>query len=299
MGKHSNPRINGTENGRDLVESYSSLSMYFSRIRNTKPLSRKEEIELAKLIKHGDLEAREKLILANLRFVVKIAKEYTPDGKLLEELIAESNVGIIEAAKRYDETRGFKFITYAVWWIRQSILKYLAEHGRTIDLPIKTQDDRRKVEEAIGKLDSKYGMHIDPLSHLEEISTLTEVKENKIEPLFIYYHKQPSLDAEVDNEVENPGLYSVIPDKTEASPEENLMKNELKENLRKSLDGIPNMEARVLRLYYGIGRDDREYTLEEIGTQLGKTRERIRQIRNKALERLRQPSRAKTLREYV
>ncbi|MEK6856777.1 MAG: sigma-70 family RNA polymerase sigma factor [Nanoarchaeota archaeon] len=296
MKKYSNPRSNGTENGRYMTEPDDLLAPYFSSIEHTKPLSREEEYNLARRIKEGDTEANDKLIEANLRFVIGVAKGYATDSQTLVELIAEGNTGVIEAARRFDETRNLKFITYAVWWIRQSILQRLVNYRRVIDLPGNSQNYRSKIEDAINTLDMKYERLIDPLSYLEEISKLTGISKKGIEALLVYGRKQSSLDASINDE--ETSLYDVIPDRTKESPEEGLMRSALKKDVAEALRKIPDVEATVLRLYFGIG-EERAHNLEEIGKMFGKTRERIRQIKEKALGRLRHPSNVTALREHA
>lgn len=287
LEKRINDQANNNRSNHYL-DQHSPLYNYLSQIQHNKPLSREEEIEITRRIRRGDPEAEKKLIEANLRFVVSVALDYTLDNDLLEELIAEGNAGMITAVRRFDETRGFKFITYAVWWIRQAMLKSMTDYRKTIDLPGNYFQDKNKIKKAINDLDLKYYMHIDPLSYIEEISAITNISEKRLAKFFKLSNKKSSLDRNFRDDEECLNLYEVLSDETQADSEDDMINTISKSGIEKILNKLPDVEARVLRLYYGLNENDRSYTLEGIGSQEGVTRERIRQIKVKALERLRQ-----------
>ncbi|MBU2616610.1 MAG: sigma-70 family RNA polymerase sigma factor [Nanoarchaeota archaeon] len=274
-----------------------TIEDYLSDIKNTEPLSREEEKELAKRVKEGDLEAERRLIEANLKFVVSVAKEFhVTDKELLKELIAEGNTGLITAVRRFDETRGYKLISYAVWWIKQAMLAYMPKHGRLIKPPTTLYRDMYKIDKAIETLNLVYE-RIDPASYIPEISNMTGISEEGIVKLLGQESKKPtSLDGELQTEEYPRGLHEMIADKSHPSPEAEIIGKMSQEMLEKILSELPVREAKVLRFYYGF-KDGIHYTLEEIGSSLGLTREGVRQIKERGLKKLRHSYRLEVLRE--
>lgn len=270
-----------------------SLSQYLHEIGNESLLAPSDEIELVKRIKKGDDEALEKLTKANLRFVVSIAKQYQNQGLTLGDLINEGNLGLIKAASRFDENKGFKFISYAVWWIRQSILQALAEQCRVVRLPLNRLGMINKIGKAFSILEQEFER--EP-SH-EEIASSLKMSDGEVVKALKFANKQLSLDAPFNQDEEN-RLLDIIQDEAQPSPDNVLMDESLKIELRRALDTLEDREAEVIRLYYGLDQET-PLTLEEIGEKFKLTRERVRQIKEKALRRLRHASRSKTLRSYL
>lgn len=276
-------------------ESY-SIEKYLQEIGKIHVLSADEEANLAKKIKSGDQEAREKLVLSNLRFVVSVAKQYQNHGLTLGDLINEGNMGLIKAAECFDETKGFKFISYAVWWIRQSILQAIAENARLIRLPLNKISTINKVNKCYMLLEQEYQR--DPT--VEEIAekmdiTPTEVKENmKIAS------KPVSMDAPLTTDEESITLYDIYmaPDDMLEGTEEVLNQDSLKKDIERSFALLSPREATILSMYYGLS----SYTpmsLEEIGTQLGLTSERVRQVKTKAIKKMKEVKNNKRLKTYL
>jgi len=270
-----------------------SLDLYLKEIGEESLLTPEEEVELAKRIKKGDQEALEQLTKANLRFVVAVAKQYQNQGLSLADLINEGNLGLIKAAKRFDETRGFKFISYAVWWIRQAILQALAEQSRIVRLPLNKVGVIHKISKTTNDLQQQFGR--EPDAH--EIAEQLSIKSGEVSDALRFSSKHCSLDAPF-NDGEDNSLMDVIEDSSQPLPDENLMENSLKEEIEKVLNELDERERDVICLYFGINRE-RSYTLEEIGENYGLTRERVRQIKEKAIKRLRHTRRSKKLRPYL
>jgi RNA polymerase primary sigma factor len=270
-----------------------SLDKYLQEIGKVELLTPQEEIELARRIKKGDQKALEKLTKANLRFVVSVAKQYQNQGLSLGDLINEGNLGLIKAAKRFDETRGFKFISYAVWWIRQSILQALAEQSRIVRLPLNRVGALNKIGKAFSALEQEFEREPSASELAEELDmSLFEVSDTlKISGRHL------SMDAPFAQGEDN-RLLDVIQDHRTPSPDAELMNESLKEEVRRALNTLSEREAQVIRLYFGLDQEH-SLTLEEIGEKFNLTRERVRQIKEKAIRRLRHASRSKALRAYL
>jgi len=273
-----------------------SLDKYLQEIGRVDLLTPDEEIELAKKIKSsgpGAQDALEKLTKANLRFVVSVAKQYQNQGLSLGDLINEGNLGLIKAAKRFDETRGFKFISYAVWWIRQSILQALAEQSRIVRLPLNRVGALNKIGKKFSELEQSYEREPSASELAEELDmTLFEVADTlKISGRHI------SVDAPFAQGEDN-RLLDVIQDDRQPNPDNTLLTESLKVEVRRALATLSEREAEVIRLYFGLDREH-SLTLEEIGEKFNLTRERVRQIKEKAIRRLRHASRSKQLRSYL
>lgn len=273
-----------------------SLDRYLQEIGKVELLTPDMEIELAKRIKRGGAEgerALEALVKANLRFVVSVAKQYQNQGLSLGDLINEGNLGLIKAAKRFDETRGFKFISYAVWWIRQSILQALAEQSRIVRLPLNRVGALNKIGKKFSELEQKYEREPTASEIAEELEmTMSEVTETiKISGRHL------SVDAPFAQGEDN-RLLDVLTNEAQPSPDNGLMSESLKIEVRRALSTLSEREAEVIRLYFGLDREH-SLTLEEIGERFNLTRERVRQIKEKAIRRLRHTSRSKALRAYL
>jgi RNA polymerase primary sigma factor len=270
-----------------------SLDKYLQEIGKVELLTPQEEIELARRIKKGDQKALEKLTKANLRFVVSVAKQYQNQGLSLGDLINEGNLGLIKAAKRFDETRGFKFISYAVWWIRQSILQALAEQSRIVRLPLNRVGALNKIGKAFSTLEQEFEREPSASELAEELDmSLFEVSDTlKISGRHL------SMDAPFAQGEDN-RLLDVIQDSRQPAPDHTLMDESLREEVRRALRTLTEREAQVIRLYFGLDQEH-SLTLEEIGEKFNLTRERVRQIKEKAIRRLRHASRSKHLRAYL
>lgn len=270
-----------------------SLDKYLQEIGKVELLTPQEEIDLARRIKKGDQKALEKLTKANLRFVVSVAKQYQNQGLSLGDLINEGNLGLIKAAKRFDETRGFKFISYAVWWIRQSILQALAEQSRIVRLPLNRVGALNKIGKAFSTLEQEFEREPSASELAEELDmSLFEVSDTlKISGRHL------SMDAPFAQGEDN-RLLDVIQDSRQPSPDSGLMEESLREEVRRALNTLSDREAQVIRLYFGLDQEH-SLTLEEIGEKFNLTRERVRQIKEKAIRRLRHASRSKSLRAYL
>jgi len=270
-----------------------SLEKYLQEIGEVHLLRPDEEIELAKRIKKGDQTALERLTKSNLRFVVSVAKQYQGQGLLLGDLINEGNLGLIKAANRFDETRGFKFISYAVWWIRQSILQALAEQSRVVRLPLNRVGALNKIGKALSALEQEYER--EPSAH--EIADQLEMSAYEVSDTLKISGKHLSLDAPF-NQDENSRLLDVLENDEQPAPDKSLLSESLKIEVQRALATLTRREAEVVKLYFGLGREH-PLTLEEIGELFRLTRERVRQIKEKAIKRLRHASRSKPLRSYL
>jgi RNA polymerase primary sigma factor len=270
-----------------------SLDKYLQEIGRVDLLDPEEEIDLARRIKKGDQLALEKLTKANLRFVVSVAKQYQNQGLSLGDLINEGNLGLIKAGKRFDETRGFKFISYAVWWIRQSILQALAEQSRIVRLPLNRVGALNKIGKAFSSLEQEFEREPSASELAEELDmSLFEVADTlKISGRHL------SMDAPFAQGEDN-RLLDVIQDERTPLPDFSLIKESLSKEVERALGTLTEREAEVIRLYFGLGREH-SLTLEEIGEKFQLTRERVRQIKEKAIRRLRHASRSKQLRAYL
>jgi RNA polymerase primary sigma factor len=270
-----------------------SLDRYLQEIGEVGLLTAPEEVDLARLIKQGSQDALEKLTKANLRFVVSVAKQYQNQGLSLGDLINEGNLGLIKAAKRFDETKGFKFISYAVWWIRQAILQALAEQSRIVRLPLNRVGALHKIGKTSSGLEQEFGR--EPSAN--EIADELEMSPFEVMDTLKISSRHLSLDAPF-NDGEDNRLLDVLEDKFQPSPDEKLISDSLKAEIVKALSTLTDREAEVISLYFGINRDH-SLTLEEIGEKFKLTRERVRQIKEKAIKRLRHASRSKPLKGYL
>jgi RNA polymerase primary sigma factor len=268
-----------------------SLQAYLRQINTIPLLSREEEVELATRAQAGDQEALDKLIVSNLRYVVSVARRYLGYGLSLADLINEGNIGLIQAARRFDPTRGVKFITYAVWWIRQAVTHALAEHGGVIALPVRQLEKLRKVLEGYRRYTRQIGVEPSP----EELAAELDLPPNEVETILQVY-RHLSLDAPIGEEGET-SFVDVLPSTSVPSGEEAYINATLTQEIQELLSQLPPREQQVLRLRFGL--DGEPKTLEEIGAMLGVTRERVRQIEEKAKNRLRQRAKMHALQEYL
>lgn len=270
-----------------------TLEQYLQEIGEVPLLDQQEEIELAKRIREGDEPALEILTKANLRFVVSVAKQYQNQGLSLGDLINEGNLGLIKAANRFDETRGFKFISYAVWWIKQSILQALAEQSRIVRLPLNKVGTMNKIGKAFSALEQEFEREPSP----EEIADQLDISDFEVSETIQKSGRHLSLDAPFSEEEEN-RLLDIIEDQEQPAPDNTLITESLRIELERALSTLTPREAEVVKLYFGIDLEV-PMTLEEIGERFNLTRERVRQIKEKALRRLRHASRSKPLRSYL
>lgn len=270
-----------------------SLDKYLQEIAKVPLLTSDEEIELAKKIKQGDRKALEKLINANLRFVVSVAKQYQNQGLSLGDLINEGNLGLIKAAERFDETRGFKFISYAVWWVRQSILQALAEQSRIVRLPLNRVGTLSKIGKTYAQLEQEFER--EPTA--EEIAEELKMELKEIDVALRNAGRHVSVDAPFSSGEENT-LMDVLENPNNASPDSQLMTASLKQEIDRALNSLTKREADVVKLYFGL-EGTHAMTLEEIGEKFNLTRERVRQIKDKAIRRLRHVSRSSNLKAYL
>lgn len=270
-----------------------SLDKYLQEIGEVTLLTPNEEIHLARNIKLGDQESLERLTKANLRFVVSVAKQYQNQGLSLGDLINEGNLGLIKAAKRFDETRGFKFISYAVWWIRQSILQALAEQSRVVRLPLNRVGALNKIGKAFSNLEQAFERE----PSASEIAEELEMTPYEVSDTLKISGRHLSMDAPF-NQGEDNRLLDVIHNDRQPSPDSVLMTESLKLEVDRALSTLTGREAEVVRLYFGLAQEH-PLTLEEIGEQFNLTRERVRQIKEKAIRRLRHASRSRALRTYL
>ncbi|MBI5727132.1 MAG: sigma-70 family RNA polymerase sigma factor [Ignavibacteriales bacterium] len=270
-----------------------SLDRYFQEIGKVSLLTPDDEIELARKIKTGDQGAKERLVKANLRFVVSVAKQYQNQGLPLGDLINEGNLGLIKAAERFDETRGFKFISYAVWWISQSILQAISEKSRMVRLPLNKESDIRKILDAYNDLEQELEREPTPV----ELAQRLEMDVKEVADILKSSGRHVSVDAPFAQGEEN-SLLDVLQNDKLPSPDQILMSESLKTDIERALSTLTEREAEVIRLYFGLNRDH-SMTLEEIGERFNLTRERVRQIKEKSIRRLRHASRSKHLRSYL
>ncbi|MDP6777146.1 MAG: RNA polymerase sigma factor RpoD/SigA [Candidatus Latescibacteria bacterium] len=269
-----------------------SLHRYLEDVAASQPLSAAEEVILARRIRKGDLEARAKLVEANLRFVITVAREYQNQGVPLVDLISTGNIGLITAAERFDETKGFKFISYAVWWIRQSILQTLAEHSRVVRLPLNRVDLLRRISRYTNTRQQETSVRPPE----EEIAEELGISVDQVVDTLTSGQRILSLDATFGDDEEN-SLLEIMPDDNQEAPDTLLLKNSLEAEIEAALSTLEEREREVIRLYFGLGGAP-ELTLEEIGIQFRLTRERVRQIKEKALRKLRHPTRGRKLIPY-
>jgi RNA polymerase primary sigma factor len=270
-----------------------SLDKYLQEIGREELISAEEEVVLAKRIREGDQTALEKLTKSNLRFVVSVAKQYQNQGLSLPDLINEGNLGLIKAAKRFDETRGFKFISYAVWWIRQSILQALAEQARIVRLPLNQVGSLNKINKAFSKLEQEF----ERTPSSEELANLLDIAEDKVADTMRVSGRHVSMDAPFVQGEENT-LLDVLVNTDSPRADSTLIVESLQKEIERSLSTLTDRERDVIKLFYGIGYNH-EYTLEEIGDKFDLTRERVRQIKEKAIKRLKHSTRSKLLKAYL
>jgi len=270
-----------------------SLDKYLQEIGKVELITAEEEVELARRIKSGDKEALEKLTKANLRFVVSVSKQYQNQGLSLPDLINEGNLGLIKAAQRFDETRGFKFISYAVWWIRQSILQALAEQSRIVRLPLNKIGSINKINKAYARLEQQNEREPDS----QEIADMLDIPESEVKESIRNSGRHISMDAPLIQDEENT-LYDVIRSDETNTPEKELMVESLRKEIDRAISTLTPREADVVRLYFGLN-SKHPMTLEEIGERFDLTRERVRQIKEKAIRRLKHTSRSKILKSYL
>jgi len=270
-----------------------SLDKYLQEIGKVDLISSEEEVKLAIRIREGDQMALEKLTKANLRFVVSVAKQYQNNGLSLGDLINEGNVGLIKAAKRFDETRGFKFISYAVWWIRQSIMQALAEQSRIVRLPLNRVGSLNKISKTFSDLEQKFQREPSP----EELGVVLQVTTEEVVDTLKLSGRHVSMNAPFVQGEEN-SLLDVLENDSEEKPDSGLMIDSLRKEVQRSLSTLTQRESDVIAFYFGLN-GEHAMTLEEIGIKFNLTRERVRQIKEKATRRLRHSSRSKTLKSYL
>lgn len=270
-----------------------SLDKYLQDIGKEELISAEEEVLLAQRIRQGDQQALDKLCKANLRFVVSVAKQYQNQGLSLPDLINEGNLGLIKAAQRFDETRGFKFISYAVWWIRQSILQALAEQSRIVRLPLNQVGSLNKIKKESSRLEQKF----ERTPSSDEIADSLEIPEYKIDAALKISTRYISMDAPL-SEDEDIKFIDIFVDEDTPVTDAGLMRESLAREIQRSLATLTDKERDVVNLYYGIGMNH-GLTLEEIGAKFDLTRERVRQIKEKAIRRLKHTSRSKLLKSYL
>ena len=274
---------------QNLHDEESTLRLYFDDIAESTPLSREREVELAERIKNGDMRSRDEMIRANLRFVVDVAKKYQNRGLSLSDLISAGNLGLITAADRFDGTKGYKFISYAVWWIRQSILQTLAEHVRTGRLPL----NKVSLLKDISKASRKLGQNRQGDPDVEEIAQELDVPAEEVLETILSARSVCSLDESFTDDDER-SLLNTLPDQSLEAPDADVLRESARIQLENALNTLDEREMRIIRLYFGLDGNE-ALTLEEIGDMMNLTRERIRQLKERALSKLRHPSRNGTL----
>lgn len=270
-----------------------SLDKYLHEIGKVPLITAEEEVQLARKIRNGDEQALERLINANLRFVVSVAKQYQNQGLSLPDLINEGNLGLIKAAQRFDETRGFKFISYAVWWIRQSILQALAEQARIVRLPLNKIGSINKINNTFARLEQEFQRE----PTFNEIAEALDIAPKDVKEALKISSRHVSMDAPLKADEENT-LYDVLLHSESESPDSHLLDDSLRREIERSLSTLSTREADIVRLYYGLNGEP-PYSLEEIGKLFNLTRERVRQIKEKAIKRLRHTYRSKILKSYL
>ncbi len=271
-----------------------SLDKYLQEIGRVDLITAEEEVELARKIKQGDESALERLVKANLRFVVSVSKQYQNQGLSLPDLINEGNLGLIKAAQRFDETRGFKFISYAVWWIRQSILQALAEQARIVRLPLNKIGAINKINKTLSKLEQQ----LERLPTEDEVASVMDILPEDVSETMKNSGRHVSMDAPLSINDEGGSMYDVMEEKDSISPDKELIFESLRKEIERSLNTLTIREADVIRLYFGLN-GQASLTLEEIGERFELTRERVRQIKEKAVRRLKHTSRSKLLKAYL
>ena len=272
-----------------------SLERYLQEIAKEPLLTDDQEVSLAKLVREGDPAALEKMVKANLRFVVSVAKQYQNQGLQLSDLINEGNLGLIKAAQKFDETRGFKFISYAVWWIRQSVLQALVEQSRIIRLPLNKVGSYNRITRAMFEFEQKYQR--EPSN--DELEEILKINKREIDEIIRGAHKHVSMDAPFASDDEDESsLYDVIQDEDASGSEKQMLKESLKVEIKKALNVLPKRDAEIVSCYFGL-KGEVHMTLEEIGKRFDLTRERVRQIKERSLRRLRKTTTSKSLKTYL
>jgi RNA polymerase primary sigma factor len=275
------------------LDKQHSLSNYFREISEIELLKPEEEIELAKRIKQNDIRALKKLVNANLRFVVSVAKNYQNHGLSLEDLINEGNLGLMKAAYRFDETRGFKFISYAVWWIKQAILQAIAEKTRMIRLPLNRVGTLTKISKVYSLLEQE----LERAPTHQEIADVLELDSDEVASTVKKATQSVSMDTPLHSDGSN-RLLDILHNKQDSDPDSNIMDESLRQDVKHILKTLTKREAKILKLYFGLD-GERPHTLEEIGVIFKLTRERVRQIKERALMKLRHSSRSESLLQYL
>ena len=270
-----------------------SLDKYLQEIGKVELITADEEVELAQRIRQGDRAALEKLTKANLRFVVSVSKQYQNQGLSLPDLINEGNLGLIKAAQRFDETRGFKFISYAVWWIRQSILQALAEQSRIVRLPLNKIGSINKINKTYAKLEQEFERE----PNAEEIAEVLDITEAEVKESMKNAGRHVSMDAPLIQDEDN-NMYDVLKSDEVVTPETELLYESLRKEIDRAISTLTQREQDVVRLYFGLN-GGHPMTLEEIGEKFDLTRERVRQVKEKAIRRLKHTSRSKILKSYL
>ena len=272
-----------------LKDEESALRLYFDDIADSTPLSREKEVELSAKIHAGDQEARDELVQANLRFVIDVAKKYQNRGLSLSDLISAGNVGLMTAAERFDGEKGFKFISYAVWWIKQSILQTIAEHARTVRLPL----NKLSLLKDISKASRKLGQGRETEPHIEEIAKELDMAPQDVLDTMLHARTVRSLDESFEEDDER-SLMNILRDDNQATPDMHVMETASRNQLEEVLESLDERELRIIRLYFGLDGNE-SMTLEEIGGTMNLTRERVRQLKERALGKLRHPQRYQAL----
>lgn len=272
-----------------------SLDLYFQEIGKVDLLTAEQEVDLAVKIRNGDIDAQNKLVRANLRFVVSVAKMYQNQGLSLGDLINEGNIGLVKAAQRFDETRGFKFISYAVWWVRQGIMSAIADQSRVVRLPLNRVGNLTK----LGKVYRELEQEFERKPTTDELAKILEISSDEVAYILQISSRQVSVDAPISNGDESKStLMDVLHNQEQSMPDTELMQDSLKNEVADILSTLDEREAEVIRLSFGIGSNQKA-TLEEIGERFNLTRERIRQIKENALRKLRSSKRSKRLKDYL
>tara|TARA_Y100001978_G_scaffold30896_1_gene26607 strand:- start:98 stop:970 length:873 start_codon:yes stop_codon:yes gene_type:complete len=272
-----------------LSDEETTLRLYFDDIADSRPLSREREVELAARIQEGDMVARDELVNANLRFVIDVAKNYQNRGLSLSDLISAGNVGLLTAAERFDGTKGYKFISYAVWWIKQSILQSIAEHARTVRLPL----NKLSLLKDISKASRKLGQGREGEPAIEEIARELDMPEQEILDTMMSARSVRSLDESFEEDDER-NLLNILSDDNQATPDSHVLETSARAQLEEVLENLDERELRIIRLYFGLDGSE-SLTLEQIGGLMGLTRERVRQLKERALGKLRHPARYQAL----
>jgi RNA polymerase primary sigma factor len=271
-----------------------SLDKYLNEVAKISLITAEEEVQLTKRIREGDEVALHKLVSANLRFVVSVAKQYQNNGMTLSDLINEGNLGLIKAAQRFDETRGFKFISYAVWWIRQTILQALSEQSRIVRLPLNRVGSLNKINKTFSELEQKYQRE----PSVEELAQELDTTSNDISETIKHNSRKVSLDAPLSADSDSGSLLEVMESDDFNEPDHSLLKDSLKTEVQRALERLTLREAQVISMYFGIS-NGRPTTLDEIGHQFNLTRERVRQIKEKATRKLKHGSCSRNLKQYL